>query len=39
MNKDERLASLFEMKAVQLFNDNKTDDLYEFYLKNRNFFI
>ena len=39
MNKDERLASLFEMKAVQLFNDNKTDDLYEFYLKNSNFFI
>lgn len=39
MNKDERLASLFEMKAVQLFNDNKTDDLYEFYLKNRNIFI
>lgn len=38
-NKDERLASLFEMKAVQLFNDNKIDDLYEFYLKNRKLFI
>jgi len=39
MNKDERIASLFELKAVQLFNENRIDDVYDFYLKNRNLFI
>lgn len=39
MTKKERIASLIELKAIALFNENRLDELYEFYLEKRKVFF
>ncbi|MEE1211733.1 MAG: hypothetical protein UHO11_04475 [Treponema sp.] len=39
MTKKEQKASLIEIKAIELFNETRLDELYELYLENRKLFL
>ena len=39
MTKKEQKASLIEIKAIELFNEPRLDELYELYLENRKLFL
>ena len=39
MTKTEKLASIIEIKAIELFKENRLDELYELYLENRKMFF